>query len=479
MQLLTKNLSKIGKIIRFSKIGITTFTLGKINREISQRYLLKELGQMPGIPAKMGQILMMKMGQNPTAANSPKPIPIEWIKHHIQTESPKLADEIEYMDESSFTASVGQVHRAFLKNGSEIAIKVRYPGIENEINDQLDLMMAAFKKAPTPNAIKIDTDEYAEFLKAFFKEELNYLKEAEAQMLFKQTWAHDQRFTIPQVYLEYSTPSLLVQSFEKSYSLDQNPDFPSAEKNYYYRSLFDFFLDGLFNFGLVHTDLHIKNWGINLHTKKLVVYDFGATLNLSFEMRIAIQKLAYLKTDQTAEYLKLFGQLGFDAQKMLPIQSSLVELCEILFEPIRHEKNWNPQTWNLQKRVNDLLGSKKWNFRTAGPPWFFLFIRGLNGWIHAIKLLYPLQAGHTEAPLPPTQLYIRVTENGSEKVSLQFPSHSVQELEDLMPDHVLQNIKNNNIKLTDIIERALSTNHSPQILFESKSNHRHYKVWLA
>jgi predicted unusual protein kinase regulating ubiquinone biosynthesis (AarF/ABC1/UbiB family) len=472
-------LSKIGKAIQFSKIGITTFALKKFNQEAGKQYLLQELSKMPGIPAKMGQVLLMKYDQAPSEKTTPRAFPLEWVKHHIQSESPKLAEQIEFIDENAFTASLGQVHRAILKDHSEIAIKVRYPGIENEIQEQLDLMMAVFKKAPTPSGMKIDTEDYGSFLKDFFKEEMNYRKEAESQNRFRDFWISDSRFVIPKIFLDFTTSSLLVQDFESSTSLSTIDDFSPEERDYYYHAMKDFFIHGLLNFGVVHTDLHEKNWGLRREKRQLVFYDFGATIHLSTEFKMALISLSMMNKATPSEYLKTFEVLGFDLKKMSEIQETLPELCEILFEPIRQKENWNPHQWNLQKRVNDLLSSKKWNFRTAGPPWFLLFIRGLNGWIHALKTLHKPIPVLVETTLASTKLFIRVMENSKIKADLEFPSHSVDQLEDLIPDLALETIKKNGIQLTQIIEQVKKSNYSPQILFETGSSEKSYRVWLA
>ena len=334
--------SKLGKAVHFSKIGITTFAIGKVNKLASQRYLIKELSQMPGIPAKMSQILMMRFDQAPSKQTTLESIPLEWVKQHIETQSPSLASQIEFIDEIAYTASLGQVHRAQLKNGSEIAIKIRYPGIENEIKEQLEMMLGVFNHAPSPEAFKINTLEYGNFLQDFFKEEINYLMEANSQIHFKNSYLNDQRFIIPEVYLNYCTPSLLVQSFEPSMPLSECNDFSNQDKVFYSKAFKDFFINGLLNYGLIHTDLHEKNWGFRKDSKQIVIYDFGATLKISSEIRTSLQKLSELKMGNPSEYLKEFISLGFSAEKLTPIESSLKELSEILFEPVRMGINWNP-----------------------------------------------------------------------------------------------------------------------------------------
>ena len=129
--------------------------------------------------------------------------------------------------------------------------------------------------------------------------------------------------------------------------------------------------------------------------------------------------------------------------------------------------------------MNDLLGSQKWNFRTGGPPWFLLFIRGLTGWIHALKTLQPSNNQPIDEIESNTKLFIRITENNKEIAYMEFPSRSVIDLEALMPDQALDNIKNSGIVLAPIIQKVIQSQFAAQVLFEAKTSHRVYKVWLA
>jgi len=462
---------KLKTAIQFSKIGVATFALSKFNKTAGQKYLLRELGKLPGVPAKLGQILTMRFdvdGQNDP--HSPDAIPIEQIKSLINEYSPKLGEKIETIDPNAMTASIGQVHSAMLKDGRKVAIKIRYPGIEDEIHSQLDLIMTSFRTIPAPEKFRLNTDDYSSFLEDFFKEEVNYLKELSTQTSFRNAWAHDARFIIPEPIEEFSTDCILVQSFENSSNASMIEQLNPVDRKYYQEALSDFFIKGALEFGLIHTDLHTQNWGFRTETRQLVIYDFGATLNLSSEMRLALQRLALLDSSEPDEYLELLEFLGFDRLKLKTIRNQLPELCKILFEPVRNRQKWSPKDWNIQKRINELLNEQKWNFRTGGPPWFLMLIRGLNGWLHAMTEL--------ECDVPRTLLKVQVLENGFEKIALEFPSTSVRVLEEMIPDSVLDKILNSGISIPSLIEKAVRSNYQAQTLFDLDSEQKKYKVWI-
>jgi len=464
------------KAIQFSKIGIKTFALSRFSKEAGQKYLLQELGNLPGIPAKMGQILTMRFGLDSVSDSpSPKPMPIELVKEIIDQDNPALASSLESIVPNAMTASLGQVHEATLISGKQVALKIRYPKIDEDLRQQLKIILGTMKTLPAPEAVRIDHEEYQDFLEDFFAEETDYLQEAKAQNAFYQAWSNDFRFVIPEVLENLCTSSILVQSFEPSMRLTQITDLTPKEKAHYRQALHDFFINGALDFGLIHTDLHGKNWGIRRDRAQIVIYDFGATLQLSAEMRLALQRLSFLQSEEADEYLSLMVQLGFNRKKLIPIRPKLKELIELLFEPVRNP-DWKPSGWRLQERINELLGGDKWNFRTAGPPWFLMLIRGLNGWIHAMKALEtdPLP----DSVAPTTKLRVLVTENDAEKINLEFPAHSVMDLEMLMPSGISEKIKEQGISIRALSDHVIRNGYEPQLLFELKSNEKYFKVWI-
>jgi hypothetical protein len=468
--------STLKTALQFSKIGLSTFAISKFNKEAGKKHLLRELGSLPGIPAKMGQILSMRFGSDPDfESQSPEPLPIETIKAIIHEEAPSLADQIDTIQPIGITASLGQVHEATLINGKRVAIKVRYPGVGQDLEKQLKLILGTMKSLPAPGVIQVDYDDYQGFLDDFFKEETDYSKEAASQCKFRNAWANDFRFVIPEIQETLCTQSILVQSFESSTPLHQIKDLTRKEKLHYSEALKDFFINGALDFGLIHTDLHPKNWGIRREMAQIVFYDFGATIQLSPELSLTLRKLSTMDSDHPQDYLDLLEHLGFNRKKLLPIRNQLQGLIALLFEPVR-KSEWKPSSWNLQDRINTLLGRDKWNFRTAGPPWFLMLIRGLNGWLNAMKFLEsdPIQETHPVS----TKLKVRVIENDVEKIYLELPAISVIDLEMLMPSRVAESIHEQGIPIQSICDGVVRGGYQPATLFELQSNGNHYKVWI-
>ena len=113
--------------------------------------------------------------------------------------------------------SVGQVHRARLKNvgklsGRDVAVKVLFPGIDHAISYDLFLIrsIAPIVKFVRPN---IDFGAIVEELSSQFSAELNLLSEASHQLRISEIWQDDQRIKIPETYLSLCRPSVMVSEF--------------------------------------------------------------------------------------------------------------------------------------------------------------------------------------------------------------------------------------------------------------------------
>ena len=466
----------IRKAFQFTRIGLKAFALTRFNQEAGRRYLLQELGNLPGIPTKMSQILSMRFGIDPEKdAPTPQPIPLEVVKSIIEEQAPLLAKQLETISDHPLTASLGQVHEGTLHTGKDVAIKIRYPGIDRDLKQQLRIILGTMKTLPAPEAVRIDQDEYNSFLESFFSEETDYTLEAKAQCAFRNAWSNDFRFVIPEIIENLGSSCVLVQSYESSIPLSKIDNLTRKERIYYSEAFRDFFLNGALDFGLIHTDLHERNWGIRRDKAQIVFYDFGATLQLSSELRLILHHLSVLQSDDHEAYLSALCDLGFNRKKLLPIRFKLKELIALLFEPVR-KPDWKPSTWKLQERIDDLLGSDKWNFRTAGPPWFLMLIRGLNGWLNALTTLEADSV--PESSSIAGKLKVLVKENNQEKVSLEFPAQAVMDLEMLMPSGVSEKIREQGISLREISENSIRNGYQPGTLFESFSDGKLFRVWI-
>jgi predicted unusual protein kinase regulating ubiquinone biosynthesis (AarF/ABC1/UbiB family) len=182
----------------------------------------------------------------------------------------------EFGREAAAAASLGQVHRARLTDGTEVACKLQYPDMPSVVEAdlrQLRLALSIYHRMD--NAIQ--NEEIYKELSERLREELDYIREA-AQMRLYQLMLHGvDRATVPTPIMAATTARLLTMTWLPGRPLqsvlDEDP--PLEVRNNIARALFSAWYVPLYRYGVVHGDPHLGNYqvradhGINL-------LDFGA-----------------------------------------------------------------------------------------------------------------------------------------------------------------------------------------------------------
>lgn len=507
------SIGRLKRQVHFASIAMTSKTLGLFNKDVGRSYLIKGIGEMPGLPAKAAQLLMMRSGFDKDLPQ-PKAMPLEVVKEIIEKEVPKLSNSIESIESEAQVASLGQVHAAKLKDGREVAIKVQFPEIEEEVKEQLELLLSNFSKYGPAKKYAMDAVAYRQHLEAQLAQEIDYCLEAVEQVRFGSVWTKSTFVVVPEVYKEYSNQKVLVQSFEESISLrDYRNESEEKRLDAAYEMTMSFLMS-LFGFGFVHGDLQPGNFGFR--EKKLVLYDFGNTLKLEKRQVAILSQLIDLVIEdgeavKATEVFDHFVALGFNAEKLSHIKDRLPELAKILFQPFLSGRSWKAKDYEVREKVETLLEGDSWWFRTAGPPWFLSLMKTCKSLLFALSELdvfVPVQLIYQntkqsfpqlslDQDIPPRHLdffaeslltkrsqgaknlRVSVKEGSDEIVSLTMPVASVDDLELLVAPEVREKIEAGGYDLLAIKEKAQKSGYEPGVLFDAVAGHRTYKVWLV
>src|SRR5437588_58537 len=137
----------------------------------------------------------------------------------VQAELQKPVDELfqSFDQQPLATASMAQVHRAVLRNGDEVAVKVQRPGVRQRIEIDLEVLreIAQFAARYTAIGARYGLVQMVHELATSLNQELDFRIEAENTRRIGRQIAGFSRLCTPTVYSEYTSPRVLTLSFLK------------------------------------------------------------------------------------------------------------------------------------------------------------------------------------------------------------------------------------------------------------------------
>jgi predicted unusual protein kinase regulating ubiquinone biosynthesis (AarF/ABC1/UbiB family) len=239
-----------------------------IDAQLIERLVLS-MGELKGVAMKIGQILSYMDTTLPPEAREllsilqvrSQPTSFAAIEAALREDFGMRADTLlgELVREPVASASIGQVHRARLPGGVEVAVKVRHLGIEAAI--RADFRGAKLGKsmarllAPGSDVTGLVAEAEARFL-----EECDYALERRHQVRFAALFASHPVLAIPAVHEDWCSGRVLTTSWHDGVGLDSFVHRATQdERNVAGRALYDFYLGTLYRHGLFNADPHPGN----------------------------------------------------------------------------------------------------------------------------------------------------------------------------------------------------------------------------
>lgn len=292
------------------------------------RMILEELGPTY---IKLGQIMSLHSDFLPKAycdellkLNSDvTPMPFDDVEDVINHSYGQDWRELfQFIEEAPLgSASIAQVHRARLKNGEEVIIKVERKGIYDTMARDIGLLHRLVKLIPLVGDFKnlVDLDMVLDELWSVAQEEMDFLKEAANMDEFSRNNASVQYVTIPKLYHEYSTGHVLVMEYIDGYSLDdveslQNAGYDMDEIG---TKFVNNFIKQVMDDGFFHADPHPGN--VKIRDGKIVWIDMGMMGRLSEKDRHTMIK----------------GIRGIALHDISMVENSVLEIGEFRGKPDR------------------------------------------------------------------------------------------------------------------------------------------------
>ena len=177
-------------------------------------------------------------------------------------------------------ASIGQVHKATLKSGEIVAIKVQFPGVRQSIDNDLSSLKFIMKTSGMLPA-KFPLDYYINQCGDLLKRETDYELEATNIRRFSEFLRSNGKLNVPKVYNELSTQETLTMSFLEGRELSSKMAYDQSSINEISLSLLELLLNEIFTFKLVQTDPNLANFLLSEGDNSLCILDFGACCQVS------------------------------------------------------------------------------------------------------------------------------------------------------------------------------------------------------
>lgn len=232
------------------------------------------------------------------------PLPFETIEQVLKEEfGNQLYEYFQSFDPVPLgSASIAQVHKAKLKNGAEVVIKVQRPGIVLTINEDLNVLyflaglLETYLEETRPfNPVGI-VDEYFKTLDL----ETNFVVEGNNIRRFAQNFASDLHIKIPKVYMEYTTERVLTMEALTGIPVSSEEALkqPGVVPEELVRRGLKAYLKMVFSDGLFHGDLHAGNFFV-MPNNDIGLIDFGVVgrLNQRTQSAIANMLMALARED--------------------------------------------------------------------------------------------------------------------------------------------------------------------------------------
>ncbi|APJ04197.1 ABC1 kinase family protein [Silvanigrella aquatica] len=260
-----------------------------------------------------------------------KPIPPEIVEKTLASElPPDLLAEIAHFNYTPIgSASIGQVHRAKLTDGSNVVFKVQRPDVDVIINNDLAILMtlATILETALPELKQLRPTVIVSELRRSLMNELDYSREAANTERMRHFFKDHENIIIPSIYYKYCTSKILCMSEMYGTKLTDNIKIENGSS--LVRIGVEAFLDMTFQFGIFHGDLHPGNL-ILREDGKLAIIDFGLTVRLKRDLRNTLAFMFYALSKHDVETCaRLFVELT--EKDDLTISSQLEsEIAEIL-----------------------------------------------------------------------------------------------------------------------------------------------------
>jgi predicted unusual protein kinase regulating ubiquinone biosynthesis (AarF/ABC1/UbiB family) len=339
--------SRLGRFARLAAMGVRTGASMLVDRGggSAAEHAAEVLGNLRGLAAKVGQMASYVDGLVPEQ-HAPA---FEASLKALRAQAPKssaaairaLVEEelkapiaelfVEWDDVPLASASIGQVHRATLADGREVAVKVQHPGIARAVESDLANASLLESFVGVLGGRRFDSKAMLEVIRTRFREELDYVNEAGNLRTFATLHAGDPRVLVPELIEDRSSGRVLTTILARGKTFEEACESPEAERAEWARTMWRFVFKGTLVGGVLMADPHPGNY-IFHEGGRVTFLDYGCIQSFAEKRPHAVRvHRAALTRDE-----KAFAQAVFTmvAAKPGPLGDLAVSYTRECFRPL-------------------------------------------------------------------------------------------------------------------------------------------------
>jgi predicted unusual protein kinase regulating ubiquinone biosynthesis (AarF/ABC1/UbiB family) len=315
------------------------------------------------------------------------------IREVVRNEFGKDPEELflDFEKEAFAAASLGQVHRARLKSGERVAVKIQYPGIARTIDADfrnLSALLLPLRLGKDWESMKAQFEE----LRRMLNQEVDYLQEAESTRVARELFRADDGIVVPAVYPEYSGKRVLTTEYLQGLHLQDflatNPT--QTSRNAFGTKMYVAWFRMYYAF-MTYADPHPGNY-LFLSDGRLGLIDFGCVQHYGPSERELVRladKMAFDDPSIMREVVKRACGIKDDDPEMENYLRLMQESLDWMMEPLSKPGAFDfGDVAHFQRGVEWISGVIR-NRQHRGNPMYVYWNRAVFG-LKAI--LYRLRA---------------------------------------------------------------------------------------
>jgi predicted unusual protein kinase regulating ubiquinone biosynthesis (AarF/ABC1/UbiB family) len=278
-------------------------------------------------------------------------------------------------------ASIGQVHRAWTKQGRAVAVKIQYPDVVKAIKADFNNIDALKKVLTLVIRNSPNIDPLIEELRTSIVNECDYLQEAAWLDKFHQLAEKEfPDVIVPKPLIELSSSSILTMDFLQGDDFATSLQYERNVQDRLAQTALDFHMRCFYQHGLLHTDPQNGNY-LFRRDGKMMVLDFGSVREFSMDFRkLYVALFRAIESDDVHRYRQaLLNLQAFEESDTIELFRLHMSMVKKLYAPFQRQGQHRFETENPFSMAREFMKEIELKGRRAPRREFILLDRANLG----------------------------------------------------------------------------------------------------